>query len=115
MANWCSMLTAKKGTDVSLFAKTQVPVQRENQENLFVVLWTNRKQKIENRKLECVILYPCNNAVTHSGEGKMAKASKKVTQIKKEIKARKSKMKKQVSKIKKLKKALKKIAQRCLF
>lgn len=68
------------------------------------------RTKIENRKLECVILYPCNNAVTHSGEGKMAKASKKVTQIKKEIKARKSKMKKQVSKIKKLKKVLKKIA-----
>jgi hypothetical protein len=43
MANWSFILTAKKGTDASLFAETQVPVQRENQENLFVVLWTNRK------------------------------------------------------------------------
>jgi hypothetical protein len=43
MANWSFMLTAKKSTDASLFAETRVPVQRENQENLFVVLWTNRK------------------------------------------------------------------------
>jgi hypothetical protein len=27
MANWSFMLTAKKGTDASLFAETQVPVQ----------------------------------------------------------------------------------------
>jgi hypothetical protein len=46
----------------------------------------------------------------HTGENKMAKASKKATKIKDEIKLRKAKMKKQASKISKLKKALKKTA-----
>jgi hypothetical protein len=45
MSNWSFMLTAKKSTDVSLFAKAQVPVQQENQENLFVALWTNKNRK----------------------------------------------------------------------
>jgi hypothetical protein len=46
----------------------------------------------------------------HTGENKMAKASKKANKIKDEIKLRKAKMKKQASKISKLKKALKKAA-----
>jgi hypothetical protein len=46
----------------------------------------------------------------HTGEKKMAKASKKATNIKDEIKLRKVKIKKQINKINKLKKALKKAA-----
>lgn len=52
----------------------------------------------------------CNSVILHTGENKMAKASKKATKIKDEIKLRKAKMKKQASKISKLKKALKKAA-----
>jgi hypothetical protein len=52
----------------------------------------------------------CNSVILHTGEKKMAKASKKATNIKDEIKLRKVKIKKQINKINKLKKALKKAA-----